>query len=74
MAQIRHLNLILNETKQILDEKHISIATEEPRVSVLPDGAFGQINHYTGVRRSGGGFTWVNIDNNLYYAGYKNLN
>ena len=30
--------------------------SEEPRVSLLPDGSYGQINHYTGVTRSGGWF------------------
>jgi len=36
--------------------------SEKPRVSLLPDGTDGRINHYTGVARPGGGFIQVGFN------------
>jgi len=36
--------------------------SEEPRISMLPDGTYGRMNHYTGVALSGGGFVQVGFD------------
>ena len=36
--------------------------SEKPRVSLLPDGTDGRMNHYTGVARAGGGFIQVGFN------------
>jgi HAMP domain-containing protein len=128
----------------LLADGTLQVLSEEPRASILPDFSYGEITHFTGVARAGGGFiqlgfnagvigtlqeqinidktikntrigdngygfvisqgiisahpdnnmldknvmeedwykmvnsgsgfTWINIDNKYFYAGYKNAN
>jgi len=48
--------------------------TEEPRASVLPDGTGGQINHYTGVARVGGGFIQLGFNASVIHRLQEEIN
>jgi serine phosphatase RsbU (regulator of sigma subunit) len=49
-------------TYMALADGSLSQIAEEPRASILPDGSYGEITHFAGVARPGGGFVQLGFN------------